>query len=72
LKGLPPRDADIAIEEPPTWLAIHEFDTEDVDMKALMATTYTEWSKRILGGAKKRETPAYRFVKSYGDGKFFQ
>ena len=72
LKGLPPRAEDIAIEEPPSWLAIHEFGTENVDMKALMATADTKWSKRILGDAKKRETPAYRFVKSYGDEKFFQ
>ena len=72
LKGLPPRPEDIAIEEPPTWLAIHEFGTEDVDIKALMATADTEWSKRVLGDAKRRETPVYRYVESFGDGKFFQ
>jgi hypothetical protein len=70
LKGLPPRDADVAIQEPPTWLALHEF-TEALDERALMETGETEWSKKIMAGAKRTENPMYKHVKSYGDEKFF-
>lgn len=50
---------------------MHEFDTEDLDTKALMATADTEWSKKIMGAVTKLETPVYRHVESYGDEKFF-
>jgi len=71
LKGLPPREEDKEIQVPPTYLAIHEFDTESLDTEALMATADTAWSKRIMGAVTKLETPVYRHVESYGDGKFF-
>jgi hypothetical protein len=71
LKGLPPREEDKEIQVPPTYLAMHEFDTEDLDMKALMATADTEWSKKIMGAVTKLETPVFKHAKSYGDGKFF-
>ena len=72
LKGLPARPEDKKIQEPPKFLAIHEFDTEDLDMPALIATADTEWSKRIMGSVARMETPIYNHVASYGDGKFFQ
>ncbi|RDW64780.1 hypothetical protein BP6252_10431 [Coleophoma cylindrospora] len=71
LKGLPPREADIAIEAPPTWLAIHEFDSVDVDQKKIMALADTEWSKKILANVRQMLTPSYAFVKGFGDSKFF-
>lgn len=67
---MPPRDADISIQDPPTWLALHEF-TEEFDEKALRETGKTEWSQKIMGGAKRVEIPMYKHVKSYGDEKFF-
>jgi hypothetical protein len=51
LKGLPPH-ADAEIEEPPTWLALHEF-TDALDKEALLATGETEWSKKIVSNAKR-------------------
>ena len=69
LKGLPTTDE--KAPEPPTWLAIHEFDTLDLPMKDMQATAETEWSKRILGTAKVIEAPVYRHVKSFGKGTFF-
>ncbi|RDW68493.1 dimeric alpha+beta barrel [Coleophoma crateriformis] len=71
LKGLPPRDADIATEAPPTWLAIHEFDSVGVDQKKIMALADTEWSKKILANVRQMLTPCYTFVKGFGDSKFF-
>jgi hypothetical protein len=70
LKGLPPRNADIAVENPSKWLALHEF-SDALDEKALKETGTTEWSKKIIAGAKKVETPMFKHVQSYGDGKFF-
>ncbi|KAH6673042.1 hypothetical protein B0J14DRAFT_701007 [Halenospora varia] len=72
LKGLPPRPEDKEIIAPPTWQAIHEFDTENIDMTKLMATADTEWSKKIMGNVARVEAPMYHHVQSYGDGKFFQ
>jgi len=71
LKGLPPRDADLAIKEPPTFMAIHEFDTESIDMKALMKTTETEWAKKILPTCKTTDTGMWSLKNSFGDKKFF-
>ena len=69
LKGLPTTDE--KAPEPPTWLAIHEFDTLDLPVKEMQATAETEWSKKILGTAKAIEAPVYRHVKSFGEGNFF-
>ena len=71
LKGLPPRAEDKEVEIPVKYMGIFEFDTEDLDIKALMATGDTEWSKKIIGDAKKRESNIYKFVQGYGEKKFF-
>jgi hypothetical protein len=70
LKGLPPRDADVAIQEPPPWLALHDF-TDALDLDAFLATGTTEWSKKMIANMKRIEYPLYRHMQSYGDGKFF-
>ena len=71
LKGLPARAEDKVIEVPPTYMNLFEFDTESPDMKALLATGETEWSRKIIEDAKNREVGIYRFVTGYGDRKFF-
>jgi hypothetical protein len=72
-KGLPPREEDVETSTPVKFLALHEFTTDEVDMKAFISTIDTDWSRRILGGAARAENPAYyRFVQGYGDGKLFQ
>jgi hypothetical protein len=72
LKGLPPQEADVAIKEPPTFLAIHEFETESIDMKLLLKTTETEWAKKILPNCKIMESGIWSLKNSFGDKKFFQ
>lgn len=43
LKGLPPNADDAAaLEAPPTFLALHEFDRVELDVEALTATGETE------------------------------
>ncbi|EPE33409.1 Dimeric alpha+beta barrel [Glarea lozoyensis ATCC 20868] len=71
LKGLPPRPEDKNAQKPPTYLAIHEFDTETPDLAAVMKTAETEWSKRILGGVGRVEQPVFRVVEGFGKGGFF-
>jgi hypothetical protein len=71
-KGLPCRIEDVETPTPVKFLALHEFSTDEVDMKAFISTIDTDWSRRILSGAAKAENPAYyRFVQGYGDGKLF-
>lgn len=72
LKGLPPRAADIDIKEPPTFLAIHEFETESVDMQVLLKSTQTEWAKKVLPGSKTTEGGVWSLQGSFGNKKFFQ
>lgn len=68
---MPPREEDVTIEAPPTWLAIHEFDSMDVDQNKIRATAETQWSKTIFANLKQMLTPSYAFAKGFGDGNFF-
>ena len=61
LKGLPTTDA--PAPEPPTWLAMHEFD-EVVGLPAELETTPN--AQKMLEGAKKVEKVVYRLVKALG------
>jgi hypothetical protein len=38
--------------EPPTWLAVHEFDGTELPWKALQETDETEWAKKLIPGIK--------------------
>jgi len=42
-------------EDAPSWVAIHEFDSTNLPRDGILITTKTEWSKKILGGAKAFE-----------------
>jgi hypothetical protein len=70
-RGLP-RETDVESQTPVKFPALHGFTTGEVDMKAFIETIDTDWSRGILGGARRVENPAYyRLVESYGDEKFF-
>ena len=48
MKGFPPHPGDAAaLEDPPTFLALHEFDRTDLDFAALRATGETEYVKLV-------------------------
>jgi hypothetical protein len=57
--------------EPPTWLALHEFETEDVDVAALKKLTDTEWTKKIHDHVKVAVHPVYKIAKVHGKGEWF-
>ena len=67
LKGLPTTDA--PAPEPPTWLAMHEFD-EVVRMPSELEDTPS--AKKVLGGAKQVERIVYRLAKGLGSKWFFE
>lgn len=69
LKGLPATDE--PPPEPPTWLALHEYETEEVDMKALKELTDTTWTKKIHEGAKEAIFEVYRLSKAHGENDWF-
>lgn len=72
-RGAPPREGDFESPTPVKFLALHEFTTDEVDMKAFIATIDTDWSRKILGGAARAENPAYyQFLEGHGDRKLFQ
>jgi hypothetical protein len=52
-------------------MAIHEFDTETLDQKAIAKTTEKEWAKKILPNCKTVEANFWNLKGSFGDKKFF-
>ena len=65
LKGLPTTDA--PAPEPPTWLAMHEFE-EVISLPAELENTPN--AEKVLGRAKKVEKNVYRLVKALGSQWF--
>lgn len=54
---------------PPSYLAVHEFETLDsVDHKQVQRTRETEWSRRILGKAERVDISAYKLLSAFGSG----
>lgn len=70
LKGLAARAEDKAIKDPPTYMNLFEFDIENPNMAALMATGETDWAKKIMNDCD-REAGIYVTEKLFGDEKFF-
>jgi hypothetical protein len=69
LKGLSTETA--APPEPPTYLAMHEFSTETVDMLKLRDATASDWTKKIHAGSKKRVYNSWRLAKTFGEADLF-
>ncbi|KAH8675716.1 hypothetical protein BX600DRAFT_507931 [Xylariales sp. PMI_506] len=69
LKGLATESE--AGPEPPTWLAIHEFEVEDVDLAALGPLTASPWTTKIHAERKLGIFRHYKLVNSFAGGEFF-
>ncbi len=70
LKGLPVTSNEPQ-PDPPKWLALHEFEIDDIDLAALKAHTDTEWTKKIHDNTKTVLHPVYAIAKTHGKGEFF-
>jgi len=68
LKGLPTTDE--PAPEPPTWMAIHEFDRV-VEASEVDGVKEMEVVKKVLGKAKQVEFETYKLAKAHGSKKFF-
>lgn len=53
--------------EVPQYLALHEFDGEDLPWKELGASAETEWAKRIMENLRKEEIGWYRLKRVYAE-----
>lgn len=69
LKGLPSTNE--PPPEPPTWMAIHEFESEDVDLAALKELTTTPWTEKIRDNRTKAIYSYYKLVSVFGEGDWF-
>ncbi|CAK7245890.1 MAG: hypothetical protein STHCBS139747_007495 [Sporothrix thermara] len=70
LKGLPVTSNEPQ-PHPPTYLALHEFDTDDIDLPSLKALTNTEWTKKVHDNAEIVLHPVYKLAKTHGKGEWF-
>jgi len=50
----------------PRYIACHEYDTANFPVEQVKLVTGTEWSKKILGGAKKFEGDIWEEIAAYG------
>jgi len=53
--------------EAPRFVALHEYDTTDLPVEQVKLVTGTEWSKKVIGGAKAFEVDVWEFINAYGD-----
>jgi len=53
----------------PTYLALHEFDSESLPQDELAKTAETEWAKKIMGSLVGQEVSVFRLDKSFGNIK---
>ncbi|KAK7923908.1 hypothetical protein PG985_005962 [Apiospora marii] len=65
---LPPSAEDEA--KPPVWLALHEFETETVDLDKLRELTATEWTDKIHETTKGIYV-MYKLAKAFGTQDLF-
>ncbi|CAK7233731.1 hypothetical protein SCUCBS95973_008695 [Sporothrix curviconia] len=70
LKGLPVTSNEPQ-PNPPTYLVLHEFETNDVDLASLKTLTDTEWTKKVHDNAETVLHPVYKIAKTHGKGEWF-
>ncbi|KAF2091205.1 hypothetical protein K490DRAFT_62526 [Saccharata proteae CBS 121410] len=59
--------ADDATHAVPDYLALHEFDSEDIDREKLGLVVGTEWSRRVIGGARAFVRDVWVLVEGRGE-----
>jgi len=63
------REALRAENEPPVYLALHEFESESLPMEELAKTSETPWAKKVMGTLAGSEVGVYKLLESWGDTK---
>lgn len=54
------------LDSPPVYLALHEFDGEELPAE-LQKTAETEWAKKSMGGLVGSEVKIFKLLKGFGD-----
>ncbi|KFH40420.1 hypothetical protein ACRE_089140 [Hapsidospora chrysogenum ATCC 11550] len=70
LKGLAP-PSDVAPPTPPTWLTLHEFEVDELDMEKLSKAGSSPWCDKMTSGFSKMEVHIYRLAKEFGEKDWF-
>ncbi len=60
----------VRTENPTAYLALHEFDCEELPTEELKKTAETPWSKRIMGSVIGSETGVYKLRGAWGNINF--
>lgn len=50
----------------PRYLALHEYESTDLPAEQIKMVTNTEWSKKVIGGAKAFDRDVWELVKAAG------
>lgn len=54
-----------------TWLALHEYEVDNIDLERLSEVTMSEWTKKVLTEGTKSKIAVCRLVKSFGESDLF-
>lgn len=57
--------------EPRTWLALHEYEVDNIDLGKLSEVTMTEWTEKMLTKGTKSKIAVCKLVKSFGENNLF-
>ncbi|EOD47858.1 Alpha beta hydrolase fold protein [Neofusicoccum parvum] len=68
LMASPTADAAGTLDEMPRYLALHEYESTDVPPEQIKLAVGTEWSKKVIGGAKAFVRDIWVLVHEGGDG----
>jgi len=55
--------------DPPTYLALHEYSHAPVESKVL-ATADTPWAKKVMGTAKTADVGTFKYKVQYGEKNY--
>ena len=59
----------VTAKDVPTYLALHEFDSDSLPQEELMKTAETPWGKKVMGSLAGQEIFVFRLTGSFGDVK---
>ncbi|OJD35464.1 alpha beta protein [Diplodia corticola] len=57
----------LAVDELPRYLALHEYDSQDVPPEQIKLAVNTEWSKKVIGGARAFVRDVWLLTSEAGD-----
>lgn len=58
------------VPEIPAFLALHEFEGEDLPWKEMGESGETEWAKKVMGKLAREEVGFYRLKREYPESEW--